>query len=307
MIIGIGGMQRFRDILTNLRFRAMSRVRSALRRDLSYEIAPGHVITLPPEHMLPLYQTVHPFYDRYFLDFFRALSDADPAFAFVDVGANVGDTAVAVKSVAAKSRIVCVEGSDFFLHYLKRNVAALDDVEIIDSFVSAGKEGGLEYIHFNGTGRLIEAPSAPAVDTAKFVTVGTVLEKVGGSSLVVWKSDTDGHDVGILLGGFDEIVSHAEVIWFELMLLEPFHPDPLELVALFKRLSELDRDVILVDNFGRVMLRIAASESPTVIADLERWLRLQRASGTISIDYFDIWVMPAPWADRFIASLPPMK
>ncbi len=298
-------MQRFRDIVANLRFRAASRARAILKRDLNYELTPGYSITLPPEHMLPLYQVIHPFYDRYFLDFFNKVAETDPSFSFVDVGANVGDTAVAVKSVAPNSQVYCVEGSDFFLPYLRRNVGKLDGVRVIEAFVSAGKKHDLEYIHFNGTGRLVEAAQPPAGSMA-FATVVSILEVVRQSAVTVWKSDTDGHDVGILLGGFDEIVARADIVWFELMLLEPFHPDPADLVALFDRLSELDRDVILVDNFGRVMLRVPASASPTVIADLERWLRLQRASGTISVDYFDVWVMSARWADTFMSTLPPV-
>ena len=78
-----------------------------LRSDLQYEINDKKVV-IPRSHRLPLLQRVYPKYVTYFLNFFKLLNDHKDTGIFIDVGANVGDTTVAVLSAAPKFRSVLV-------------------------------------------------------------------------------------------------------------------------------------------------------------------------------------------------------
>lgn len=66
-----------------------------------------------------------------------------PAFngvtgAVIDIGANIGDTAAAVRS-QIDNEIVCFEGDDKFLPYLKRNATMIGGITIVDQFVETRK------------------------------------------------------------------------------------------------------------------------------------------------------------------------
>ena len=295
-------------IFTHVRFIVRSKVAGLLRRELTYEVSPGWRIQIPPEHKLPLLQKVHPTYDRYFLKFFAKVSEQSPNFVIVDVGANVGDTAVAVRSVAPAAEIICVEGSQHFLKYLMKNLGSDAHVRVVPSFVSVGG-GRFEFSRGGGTGRLETIgqaqPSTRETSDSEidFVEPAEVVRMLHGDSLAVWKSDTDGHDVAILLKGYDEIVQRCDVLWFEMQMLGRWSDHHESISTLFEKLAELDREIMLFDNFGRLMFRATTALAPRVVPQLQRWVSEQTEAGDLAVNYFDVWVMPAGLANTFEGSL----
>lgn len=88
--------------------------------DQQYEINDKKVV-IPRSHRLLLLQRVYPKYVTYLLNFFKLLNEHVDTGIFFDVGANVGDTTVAVLSAAPKFQSVLVEGSPTFVPYMRRN------------------------------------------------------------------------------------------------------------------------------------------------------------------------------------------
>ena len=244
---------------------------------------------------LPMYQRAHPLYDRYFLRFFNELAEQTD-FAVVDVGANVGDTAVAIASVAdGKPTIISVEGSPHFLPYLRRNTERWVNVQVVDAFVAPGVGGSFGYDSDRSTGRLVELDGeADGVD--RWTAVAALLDRCT-ASLVVWKTDTDGHDASILLENFDAIFGRCDVVWTEWDPVS-FGTDPDTFSALAARLGELGREIVIFDNFGHRMLRTHGPTSATLLGHLNEWLLLQRTAGEPRVYYLDVWVLGTDLADR---------
>jgi hypothetical protein len=73
----------------------------------------GLPLSLPPDHGLPKFQAEHVMYDRFLPELARCL-EGGANTTIIDVGANVGDTALAMVS-HCKPRILCVDGfSEYF-------------------------------------------------------------------------------------------------------------------------------------------------------------------------------------------------
>ncbi|MBS2936475.1 hypothetical protein KDN32_01815 [Nocardioides sp. J2M5] len=82
----------------------------------------GHPVLLPPGHDLPFYQRRDPTYDTYAGAVLRELAEPVERMFVVDVGANVGDTAVEVLAAAPNIEVVAVEGDAGFASYARHNL-----------------------------------------------------------------------------------------------------------------------------------------------------------------------------------------
>ena len=110
-----------------------------------------HTVLLNREHLLPEYQSRHRLYDR-FLPIFCKLFDHTDHW-IIDVGANVGDTAVTVAQ-ACRNPILCIEGSDAFYELLQHNVDNLfakreQAVRYVKAIVGSGRVSG--FLKSDGT------------------------------------------------------------------------------------------------------------------------------------------------------------
>ena len=86
-------------------------------------------LELPLSHELPFYRHDHPRYDRQL----GAIA-AELGGPVVDVGANVGDTAAAIRAESGVP-ILCVEGDPRFFALLERNARMIGGVELEHAFV----------------------------------------------------------------------------------------------------------------------------------------------------------------------------
>lgn len=260
-------------------------------------------IILPPEHLLTDYQRLYPQYDSYFLPFFSLMSSRYiEGGVLVDIGANVGDTSLAVLSRWPKISVIAVEGSPYFLKYLRKNFESSQQVRIVDRFVTH-KQGSWKILKNRGTAHLVEVdPHKDVVNTRETITPAEILGLVEPGNFCIWKSDTDGYDIPILLGSFDEITTSCEVLWIE------FDPvgnlsTPTDVQNLIDRLATLPLEIVLFDNFGHLMGRFPCNEAPIRLADVVRWLQIQASEGTRVVPYVDLWVLKPELADLFYAPL----
>lgn len=278
--------------------RQLRRIHRRLRilsgKDIQHQIGKFSAV-LPPDHYLAHNQDQFPFYDRYFIEFLRRYAALNSELCVIDIGANVGDTALAVLSAAPHARVISVEGSPLFLKYLRINTQPFDGVQLVEGFVTH-RPGNWSYVTDNSTGHLIEEAEGRGGAAARFYTPSEILKMAGGSGGRIWKSDTDGYDIPILLGWFDEILAACEIVWIEFTPLGNLTNDR-DIDALMRLIGASSRDVVVFDNFGHLMLRLRAEEAPSVLKQLNLWLAIQETGAGRFVGYFDLWILPPHAAD----------
>ena len=110
--------------------RGSSRLRSALiaHGDPSVEFElDGTKLQLPLSHQLPQTRRRFHNYAENLGELARPLADMGHRI-MVDVGANIGDSAAIVKAHAPEMAMLCVEGDDRFVPFLRANTARWSDV-----------------------------------------------------------------------------------------------------------------------------------------------------------------------------------
>ncbi|MDD4867691.1 MAG: FkbM family methyltransferase, partial [Mycobacterium sp.] len=118
----------------------------------------------------------------------------------VDIGANVGDT-LAVIARYSMLDILCVEPSEYFLPYLRQNVARhfADRATVVDWYVTAREgEPARALLHWGGTAKPIDGPHT---GQGSVVAIGRLVGEVGDLALL--KIDTDGADLALVEGCLD--------------------------------------------------------------------------------------------------------
>lgn len=177
-------------------------------------------LELPLSHELPFYQRDHPRYDRQL-----GPIAADLGGPVVDIGANVGDSAAAIRAESSVP-ILCVEGDPTFFALLERNARRIGRVELERALVEGPSRGRLE--RGAGTARVVEGGDAlPAKPLAQILE-----EHPAFARPALLKLDTDGMDVPILLANLSLLERLLPVLFFE---YDPYlGADP----GIFERLRE---------------------------------------------------------------------
>ncbi len=194
----LGGRARLKAAIEARRL--LIRLRDPLVR---YRIE-GVELLLPLSHELPFYRQDHPHYNEAVGRIAARLGGP-----VVDVGANVGDTAAAIRALTDVP-ILCVEGDERFFRLLERNALRLDPPpELERAFVEAPARGRVEAAR--GTARVLaggdELPSKP---------LARILEEHRRfAEPALLKLDTDGYDVPILLANLELLARLQPVLFFE--------------------------------------------------------------------------------------------
>jgi FkbM family methyltransferase len=265
------------------------RIRVALNRDQNHEVG-GFPFVLPPGHRLSWFQSLFPDYDRYALPLLRELCQGSRNPALIDIGANVGDTTLLALASVPQIHVKAVEGEPTFLKYLRRNVAAHGDaVTIVDRFVETDGSADLSYEAGRSTGGFKRtATGSGGVPAGVGVRVADLLTGLDDNDLVVWKSDTDGLDLSILLSAWDSILRRCDVVWFEFDPFLDVAPEK-HLPDLYARIASIDRTMLVYDNTGRRMLTVDSACAPDVLAGLTAWMERSAVPGDTS--YLDVWLI----------------
>lgn len=178
--------------------------------------AGNYAMLLPSSHPLPRYWNEFPNYDRALPRLVRSLSQLarSTEFVIVDIGANVGDTAVAVLQAPA-SFVVAIEGNAAFLPYLRHNLADFADRSvIIDQFVGPESAQHLAVRTRNGTAKLVHADDG-ATPVTNMISLDKALAKAGKSAIDLIKIDTDGFDIQIIMNSLSMLRASEIPIFFE--------------------------------------------------------------------------------------------
>lgn len=277
---------------------ARQRLRTRLGREQEYAIA-GHPVVLPPEHNLPFYQRRDPTYDTYATAVLTTLAPEGRRTLVVDLGANVGDTAVTALMASDGIDVVSVEGSSYFAGYCRRNVQAFGSrARVVEQFVGPIGPGSAAFSSTGTTGGF-QSGSAGDVSTKveQWVTPRDLLADAARYDRVIFKSDIDGYDIHLLVQHWTDIDPAADVLWFE------FDPagtlgDHTDIDTLAALVGGSGRGIAVYDNLGRQMLAVGPGpEVERALAALARWLVTIR-QGHMSVPYLDVWAMPGEDVQR---------
>ena len=160
-------------------------------------------LELPLSHELPFYQHDHPRYDRQLGPIAAELGGP-----VVDVGANVGDSAAAIRA-ESDVPILCVEGDPGFFALLERNARAIGGVELEQALVEGPARGLLQ--RGAGTAHVVEGEcELPSKPLAQILD-----EHPAFARPALIKLDTDGMDVPILLANLALLERIRPVLFFE--------------------------------------------------------------------------------------------
>lgn len=262
-----------------------------------------YTILLPPDHPLDRYQKNWRRYDTALGYIAQTVAQkyADSAAA-IDIGANVGDSAALIRSLA-DIPVLCIEGNPEFLEYLEQNAATIEKIAIATCFV--GQDGNVvdleQIISERGTASI--AASASTEQPLWFVemhSLNTILQLYPQfQTAKLLKIDTDGFDFSIIRSSINVLSKLQPVLHFEYDISFNSQGDIESLEAIQILLESGYQGFIVYDNFGNYVMSLS-SDIMSAFRDLNTCLLSnQRKSGTPSIYYFDICAFTTQDTDLF--------
>lgn len=246
--------------------RVLRRLGWAVRDRFPHREVRRHVqgvdLVLPWSHRLPDYAAFSPEYGQNLPALAAALAAEDGApVSVLDVGANVGDSALQVLH-AAPGRVLCVEGDAYYLDLLRRNTAHDPRIVVEPSLLAVGaQDGGLAPVRVGGTTRFARTDAGSGPDRLGVDALRA--RHPDFDALRLLKSDTDGYDV--------EIVPAVAAAWAHSRPVLFFEYDPhatrqagLEPLAVWDALAGLGYDLVGVwENSGQPVGLLPLDELPT--------------------------------------------
>lgn len=163
-------------------------------------------------HDLPRILAYLPNYGRNVAEVVSALALREPVV--IDVGANIGDTALLVAGVAPGARVLCVEGHPRFMPFLKSNTSQISGVTIAAAVLSdrtAQIKG--RFNEHGGTAYVVADDAAGSLQTQTLDDLLTSYPAFSRPNLI--KIDTDGFDALILRGAKGVLTSARPVVFYE--------------------------------------------------------------------------------------------
>lgn len=247
----------------------------------------GHPVVLPPAHDLPYYQRRDSTYDSYAGVLLGELARSVQRMLVIDVGANVGDTAVEALAAAPNVDVIAIEGDPGFVGYARRNLEQFGARgQVLEGFV--GPVGSRVHFRANGSTGGFQGSESDGTEVTEWITPERLLETSGTFDEVVWKSDIDGYDIHVLVAHWETIAAACHTLWFE------FDPpgtlgDRGDITTLIDLLAESGRELRIFDNLGREMVRLKPGAAVhDGLVTLTNWLMHQR-EGHITVPYVDVW------------------
>ncbi len=210
----------------------------------------------------------------------EAVARKYPGASFLDIGANIGDTAAMMASYAPNP-LILVEASTIYQNILRQNAAMLPNVRRVEFvFVSSDAtppSGRLR--HWGGTATF-EASDEQAIGSAKR------LADVADVDTKFIKIDTDGFDFAILRSSVDWLTLAQPLVLFESDVpTHDLHRQGLETLNALVAIGY--RWFVVWDDRGYHM---TTTDDIGVLRDLHTWLhtRRQAASSLQGVSNFDI-------------------
>lgn len=237
----------------------------------------GVSLVLPWSHRLPDYAEANANYGQNLVELARLLGQTSEPLLVLDIGANVGDSALQILN-AAKGKVLCVEGDRAYLDFLHANTGSDPRVTVVEALLGVDEdEDAATAVRTGGTTRFVHGDHSDAMPSISTRALREKFPEFADLRLV--KSDTDGYDVTLVPAVAAAWSDAQPVLFFEYdhNLTRAAGHDPL---AVWDALSELGyRDVAVWDNGGFPVGRSTTAEIGSHTAPLEsesgRWSKAQ--------------------------------
>lgn len=219
----------------------------------------GVPLLLPLSHDLPRYRSHYPEYSENLGRIAAAVFSKYPNRSFVDIGANVGDSAAIVRRYAGDLPILAIEGNLRFLSVLEQNASQLGELEIEPSFLDRENAArSIQIVTGRGSAHLQPVKNGRVQNLISLKEALDRHPRFADPALV--KIDTDGMDIDILLGAKDVLGEVMPALFFE------FDPKnradgSVSLSSFVGTMHDLGyRHCIVYDNYGSLMRTCVTSQ-----------------------------------------------
>jgi FkbM family methyltransferase len=256
--------------------------RSAARTKFQYG---QFTLECDSSHHLPKVLANLPNFGRNLADVVLALEVEEPSV--IDVGANIGDTAILLARFAPGAKVLCIEGDSCFMSDLKCNTSQIGGVTIAQAILSDrsahvrgefATEGGTAHVVLGEGGDLLQVQTLDDLLTAypEF------------SCPDVIKIDTDGFEPAILRGAKEVLASSKPVVFYE------WHPECYNMagendISHADFLMELGYDGFMIfTNVGELLMRVRRP-GHDILESLARFSRARRRTDNW---HFDVAAFP---------------
>lgn len=233
------------------------------------------LIILPRKHPLRAIRHKHKNYDR-FLPILASNLDANKTI--VDIGANIGDTLIAMCSKNDLSKYICVEPVREYYEILQQNISlnpSIDNKRITTLNVAiSDKREQVNILSKSGTG--FQQNSC-----GKKVSAFPLDDIISSETVALIKIDTDGFDWKVLRSGQKIISRLTPVLYFEVQI-----DNIMSLNFYMEELSKLlkmEYHFFFFDNYGNFLY--ACNESHFLKENLYYVMGKQKDS---KVFYFDV-------------------
>ncbi len=230
--------------------------------EVKYNLA-GVNILLPFSHNLFINKKIFPSYDENVGRVALLVKEKYNDLRMIDIGANVGDTAVMVKS-KVDIPILCIEGEEKFVPLLQKNTKNFQNIFVEKSFIGDEEFIKGDYVYSKGSGRIIEGEKQSEIYFKTLEQIFPNYPEFKKSKLL--KIDTDGFDCKIIKKEINLLSEMKPVILFE---YDPFlYRSKDEALGVFDLLLKAGYStVVFYENTGDYLLTTDLSNK-SLIADL---------------------------------------
>ena len=195
-----------------------------------------------------------------------------PNTTIIDIGANVGDSAIIMKTVTDFT-ILCIEGDAISFSYLQKNTKRLQNITLVNSFLGERNETISVKMEKSGWNNTI-VPKEGAERKIDLIKLDSLLEKeelISFQNPHFLKIDTEGFDTIILRGAASTINRSHPILFIE------YNRDNMETIGedglrcLYSLKDQGYEDVHFYDDRGRFVLATTLSQTQT-IKDLHHYI-----------------------------------
>lgn len=227
----------------------------------------GKQVFLNLSHLLPYYRKSIPTYSANLTRLSSYIRNRSGRLCMIDIGANVGDSYF-LTCPEPNDEYLLIEGDAHYFDLLVRNTKYNQQVSRVFSLLSNKVsifDGTLQ--SEGGTARIIQDDTKQSKGS-QYSTLDKIVEanpRFQNSNLI--KTDVDGYDSRVLMGGLAHIIAAAPVLFFE------HHPRLLRMVgeddtSIFSQLARVGYNYFtFYDNAG-FLLTTVKSDNTQQILDL---------------------------------------
>lgn len=242
---------------------------------------------------LPSVMSRYPNFDSNLTRISAAVSRKYPDSTMIDVGANIGDSALAMRK-GAICPILCIEGSQRYAEMCRRNLQPLPNIPVVQAFVDTGAPVNGRIVESKGSGRSI--PDGKTTTTT--VPLSALATQCNFANAKLVKIDTDGFDGRIIQASLSWIEKQRPVLFWEFELTsDRLQGGPGR--AIFDLLKGAGyRDLAFYSNTGDYMASASIADTQ-LLEDLSWYLGERQNRDYTPPAYADICAFPEEDHDLF--------